>query len=274
MKTQDFAKSEAQAVAAARSFAPVTNPLPVVLNSLPKSGTVLLRNILMSFYGVDATRARTIDWNDVEGYKTFSEICSPDHRLLVGHLAHNPFPRYFVRSLPHAPRMILLIRHPLDNCYSLARHYFRPGQADWDRISEAITERKIPFDEVVTYCITGISYAGEKIYNVLDRYTHVLAWQAASFPTLIVRYERLIEAIRLMEAERANVPVFEGLFSFCGITPPPDWRRRIVEMAQPSRTWTHVSHESEEERYPNRGEFLAFMNSLYPGLLQFAGYER
>src|SRR5215211_7253404 len=112
MKTQDFEKSEAEATSVARSFSPITHGLPVVLNSIPKSGTVLLRNILMSFYGVDATRTKTIDWSDIEGYRTFTDLCSPQHHLLVGHLAHNPLSRYFVRSLPYAPRMVLLIRHP------------------------------------------------------------------------------------------------------------------------------------------------------------------
>src|SRR5687767_9963170 len=90
MQTQNVQKSEAAALSAAAAFAPVEDGFPVVLNSLPKSGTVLLRNILLGFYGTNTSRALTLDWKHYKGYKTFDDLCEPRHRFLVGHFPYHP----------------------------------------------------------------------------------------------------------------------------------------------------------------------------------------
>jgi LPS sulfotransferase NodH len=270
MKTQAYGKSEAAAAAAADNFEAVADALPVVLNSLPKSGTVLSRNILMGFYGTKATRAATLGWRQYVKNKTFADLCEPQHQFLIGHFPYHPISNQFIRSFPHPLRMIICIRHPLDNCYSLARHYFRPGMQS--KAGKAIKEKGLTFEEMVTYCISGMNFGGEQVQNVMRRYTDFLIWRQPSFPTLVIKYEDLLAALRNPTgAEQATF--FERLLGFCGISLPDDWEARIKAMASPALAWTHVSHDSEQDRYPNRAHFLELMNSLYPMLLDFTGYR-
>jgi hypothetical protein len=272
MKTQRFGKSEAAALAAAAKFAPVKDALPIVVNSLPKSGTVLTRNILMGFYGTTATHPGTLGWREYgRSRSVFSDLCEPHHRFIIGHFPYHEISNDFIRSVPHPLRMIIVIRHPLDNCYSLARHYFRPGMPH--EIAKVLRERQVSFEDAVGYCITGLSENGNQVQSVNTRFERFLTWRDQGIETLTITYESLVAAIRDLEAGADRVPFFETLFKFCGISAPADWRARVSAMSDPSLAWTYVPHQSEQERYPGRDRFLAMLDSLYPTLLDTTGYR-
>jgi len=257
----------AAAERAADRFTPVS-ATPVILNSLPKSGTVLARNLLMGFYGSAAT-APQIGFQHYSNGSTFLDLCAPDHRLLAGHFPFNKKAKDFLHSTPLPLRMLILIRHPLDTCYSLARHIFRG--ANRNVVAQKLKETSADFDAVVEHCILGIREGNRQIHDVESRLGFYLAWQQQHIPTMLIRYEEMTAAIRhARNGEPA--PFFDKLFDFCGITPPDDWRDRIIAMSAPALSWTHVEHDSEEDRYPNRDYFLSLLKERHPAVLGSAGY--
>lgn len=253
-------------MASASAFAPVAVDRPFVLNSLPKCGTVLFRNILMHFVGPNAMHIRTLEPGDVVKFEKASDLFP--ETMPSGMVAH--FPLYpqtasFVRSLgPH--RMGVLIRHPLDNCYSLARHITARGMENWDKFSEYLINQKCDFAEVVWYCIHGYTYQGVMIESVQKRYSNYLAWLAQG--AHLVRYEDLTDAIGDLGSKRSRA-YFEATLGAFGIALPEDWRARVEAASASELAWTATEKRGQR---PNEAEFQRILEIEAASLLKTLGY--
>lgn len=254
------------AIASARRFEPVYVDRPFILNSLPKCGTVMLRNILLHFIGPDAMHIRTLEPGDVSKFEKVDDLFPGEAPLgLVAHFPLYPQTASFVRSLGEH-RMVVLIRHPLDNCYSLARHITRPGMRKWDKFSEYLIENNCAFEEAVWYCLHGYTYQGVLIESVQRRYSHYLAWQAQG--AQMVRYEDIVEAIGDLDSKRSE-GYFRATLGAFGIDLPDDWRERIEAASASEISWTATKQRGDR---PSEAAFQRALEIEASGLLKTLGY--
>lgn len=259
--------TDLNAVASARRFSPVEVHRPIVLNSLPKCGTVLARNILMHFVGPDAMHIRTLEPNDVVNFQT-SEDLFPGNKptAFVTHFPLYPQTAGFVRSLD-SHRMTVLVRNPIDNCYSLARHLSRSGMRSENPFSRYFIDNKCAFEEVVYYCVRGYSFNGTLIEGVRDRYSLYLAWTAQG--AALLRYEDLMHAIQNLDSKDARNYVEKMLNDF-GISVPEDWKERIVAASRTELSWTATHSRGQR---PNEAAIARLLQIEAPNLLAALGYD-
>jgi hypothetical protein len=127
----------------------------LLVNVMPKSGTVLLRNVLTHFFGERYVRAPTLTHDKIIGFARHSDIYPEDGpSIVLSHLPLYPQASYFYRSMTPA-NMAILLREPVENSYSLTRHLMRRDQDEESGVASIIKERNIPFQEVLFYTILG-----------------------------------------------------------------------------------------------------------------------
>jgi hypothetical protein len=270
VKFRDMATAERDALASAGRFSPVLPEGRVVLNSLPKSGTVLLRNVLLHFFGAAVSERATLEPKRIEKFETFDDLFPSEKMFLTAHFPLYPQSSAFFRSMKDA-RMLLLIRNPLENSYSLARHLMRPGQQRLNRLSNYIGETGASVEEVVYYCIRGYSMGGGAVEGVVTRYMHYVAW--VGLGAKLVRYEDLIRAGRDLKSEHSEA-FFREIADFLQFRLPENWRDRVHEAFAPERSWTYAYIEPGVEKYPNKNFFAGLLAAEAGPLLQFLGYSR
>lgn len=187
---------------------------PVFLNSVPKSGSHLLRNILRMFVPVDQQyKADFIQWPNLQQHRIAFDPAQP--RLSWGHL-------FFAdaSAIETAPaRRILLYRDPYDWVIARARFIMSEqfqGNVDHLR-SGALTS-----DELLTMMIFGLP---GKLPSLNDIYElNAAAWLGARCHA--VKYEDLMQHVRDLDTQQAE-GFFGSLLEACLIDVPDDWRERV-----------------------------------------------
>lgn len=187
---------------------------PVFLNSVPKSGSHLLRNILRMFVPVDQQySADFIQWANMKQHLGAFSPANP--MLSWGHL-------FFAdaSAIETAPtRRILLYRDPYD--WVIARARFILSDQFESNVNH-LNSGALTADELLTMMIFGLP---GKLPSLNDIYElNAAAWLGARCH--IVTYEELVlhvQALDTGEAER----FFGALLDACGIALPADWRVRV-----------------------------------------------
>lgn len=266
----DVGAKDSAATESSRKFKSIELQSSFLLNSLPKSGTILLRNILMHFVGPDAINTTTLQPHDIYEFQQYPDLF-PDKkpRGLVAHFPFYPQAVVFCRSVPNL-RMVVQVRHPLDNSYSLARHISRPEMRDWDKLSEYIVDKGAPLSEVVFYCLTGLKFAGVEVEGVVDRYTRFLAWRALG--ARLSKYEDLIQAIRELGSATSD-QYFAGLLSDFGIGRPGDWEERVAAGSHGDLSWTYTGIHERETAPEIEAAHAAILRMTAADVLAELGYR-
>lgn len=188
---------------------------PVFLNSVPKSGSHLLRNILRMFVPVEQQyQKQFVQWGNM-----------PDHLdawdrsknyLSWGHLW---FSDASAIELGHV-RKVLLYRDPYDWVLARAR-FFLSGEFQGN--VEHIKGGNLGVNDLLSLMIFGIH---RKAPPLADIYIHnAVSWLGSDVH--VVRFEELAEHVRAMDSDEAG-NFFHALLAACGIDPvPDDWRDRV-----------------------------------------------
>ena len=244
-------------------FAPESITQSVFLNSIPKSGSHLLRNILRMFVPIEQQyRAQFIQWpNFAQHLAAFDPA---NTFLSFGHLFFTDGPAL---ELSHV-RKILLFRDPHSWVLARARfHLSDEFQGNLDHLKDG----RISADDLITLMIFGIR---TEVPALTDMYElNVVAWLGSDvFP---VRYEDLVRhgrAIGTTEAES----YFRALLEACGIDKlPENWRERVLVGSDPKQSGTarenltgiKVEFPKElSEKHKKLIEYVA------PGLRAMLGY--
>lgn len=212
---------------AVRRFEQAEPPWPLFINSIPKSGTHLLLNILRMF--TPPERHYHYNFIQLAFLRDHPEVFLAQKRYLsAGHLL---FADLSVRAL-RGVRHIVLIRDPYDVVLARARHYVS------DRYhSTALAHLKtgeIPTADLLSLMILGIH---QKLPSLREVYLHnAVGWTASD--ATFVKYEDIVAAVADLASETAE-SFFQSLFADCGIKPMPgDWRERIRIGADPGRSRT------------------------------------
>jgi hypothetical protein len=244
-------------------FAPVPLAAPVFLNSIPKSGTHLLKNILRMFVPLEQHyRTQFIQWGNLQDH-----LVAFDRRrnqFSYGHLFFSDASAIELAGV----RKILLYRDPYDWVLARARFYLSD---EFDGNVEYLKDGRLTVDELLSLMIFGIHKKAPKLADMYD--LNVAAWLGSS-DVHAVRYEELVKNVRNLasaEAER----FFRALFDAAGIACPDDWRERVSIGADRKHSGTARENltgiplefpKSLPERHRRLVDYAA------PGLRQLLGY--
>lgn len=198
-----------------RNYSQTPLRFPVFLNSVPKCGTHLLRNILRMFVPVEQQYHKTFVQHAVLGQhlKAFNPATP---MLSWGHLF---FSDGAVIAL-HETRKVLLVRDPHD--WVLARARFFLSDAFQGSI-EYLKGGRVTVDEVLNMMIFGVH---EKMPTLQEIYLHnAVAWLGTA--VRLLRYEELVNGLANLDSP-AGETYFAALLDACGIDAlPADWRERV-----------------------------------------------
>lgn len=189
---------------------------PVLLNSIPKGGTHLVRNILRMFVPVNQHYCR--EFVQVPNMHQHLDAFNPNAPALVaGHLLFSDQSLANVRFARH----ILLVRDPYDWVLARAR-FFVSEEFDQENIRH-LKSGVFTANAILNMMIFGIH---QKSPALIDIYTHnAAAWLGTG--VYVVRYEDVVKAVENLDAPGSR-NFFEGLLVAAGIELPDDWRERIT----------------------------------------------
>jgi hypothetical protein len=198
---------------------------PVFLNSVPKSGSHLLRNIMRMFVPVSQHySADFIQWPNLQQHRRAFDPANP--RLSWGHL-------FFADAsvIETAPaRRVLLYRDPYD--WVLARARFLVSEQFFGNI-EHLRGGALSSDELLTMMIFGLP---GKLPSLNDIYElNAAAWLGARCH--VVRYEDLVLHLGALDSPAAE-RFFAALLEACGIACPDDWKERVSTGADRNQSAT------------------------------------
>lgn len=246
-----------------RKFVQVPLLQPVFLNSVPKSGSHLLRNIVRMFVPVEQQyQADFIQWPNLQQHRGAFDPANP--RLSWGHL--------FLADASvietAATRRILLYRDPYDWVIARARFFIS------EQFSGNVDHLKsggLGIDDLLTMMIFGLPGKAPSLNDMYE--LNAAAWLGTKVHA--VKYEDIVRHLSNLASDEAR-QFFKGLLSACGIELPEDWRERISigsnrEQSGTAReNLTGVSVEFPET-LGNRHRALVDYHA--PGLRALLGYN-
>jgi len=188
---------------------------PVFLNSVPKSGSHLLRNIVRMFVPVEQQYARDfIQWGTLQQHRQAFDPAQP--KLSWGHLFLAD-----ASAIETAPaHRILLYRDPYDWVLARARFFISEQfRGNVDHLGSGA----LSTDELVTMMIFGLPGKAPSLNDIYE--LNAAAWLGARcYP---VKFEDLVHYLGDLEGAEAE-RFFTALLEACGIDRPDDWRVRVA----------------------------------------------
>lgn len=235
---------------------------PVFLNSVPKSGSHLLRNIMRMFVPVEQQyKADFIQWPTLQQHRIAFDPSRP--MLSWGHLFMTD-----ASIIETAPcRRIILYRDPYDWVIARARFFISEqfsGNVDHLKSGE------LEVNDLLTMMIFGLP---GKAPSLKDSYElTAAAWLGTrAYP---VRYEDIVHHLENITSKEAE-QFFAQLLSACEIEKPSDWQERVKigsdrqQSGTARENLTGVSHDLPQSLSLRH---RALVDYHAPGLRMLLGY--
>lgn len=198
---------------------------PVFLNSVPKSGSHLLRNIMRMFVPVHQQYAADfIQWPTLQQHRHAFDPARP--QLSWGHL-------FFADASvveTAAARRIVLYRDPYD--WVIARARFLLSD-QFSGNTDHLKNGEIGTNELLTMMIFGLPSKLPSLNAIYE--LNAVAWLGARAHALKV--EDLVAAVGALDTPEAEA-FFAGLLEACSIDMPADWRERVRIGSDPTQSGT------------------------------------
>ncbi|MCP4270592.1 MAG: hypothetical protein GY781_01315 [Gammaproteobacteria bacterium] len=190
-------------------------PHPVFLNSVPKCGTHLIRNIFRMFVPVDQQYHEM--FIQIPVLKQHLNAFSQAHpKISWGHLLFSDDSTMALHGVKH----LLIVRDPFDWVLARARFFLSDTfQGSMGNLKSG----KISMEQILNMMIFGIY---QKAPTMEEIFTHnAVSWMGCG--TKFIRYEDVIKNLKNIETEEAR-EYFTDLLSICGIEQlPDDWQQRV-----------------------------------------------
>ncbi len=238
---------------------------PIFINSVPKCGTLLLRNILLMFPPVDQ-----VPWRFVSNAEMPSLFQSSGKKFFTGHVVCDVQSTICLKDFRH----ILIIRDPYDYVLSLARFLFGTQLEATTSLGKAIREHNLQFEDVIRFVITGWDFRSDEFLGVRDIFLrNAMYWDGAG--ALIVKYEDIVRSLKDLDSHETE-GYWRGILGHLGILVPEDWRERIRAGADPAASSTipqslggDAAAQSRRQLTP---EEIKLFNRVAPDLRRQLGY--
>jgi hypothetical protein len=236
---------------------------PVFLNSIPKSGSHLLRNIMRMFVPVKQHfKAGFIQLPSMQEDHVAWDKDRPT--LSWGHLLYSDNSAIFLKDT----RKVLLVRDPYDWVLARARFFM---SEEFDGSVGHVSGYNVTPEQFLNLMIFGIH---KKVPNLREIYMHNgAAWMYTD--TLVLKFEDLLHAVRNLDEPEAEV-FFRKLLDGCGIDMPDDWRERVRIGSDKKQSGT-ARENLTDIRMVLPGELPDGQKKLIdfavPGLRRALGYE-
>ena len=198
-----------------RDFVHVPLKEPVFLNSVPKCGTHLIRNIMRMFVPVEQQYHKTfIQYPVLNDHQAAFARAKPF--LSWGHLLYGDASAIALRRVHH----LVLVRDPYDWVLARARFFMSDTyKGSLDNIKGG----NIAIEDVLNMMIFGIP---EKSPALPDVFTHnAVAWMGTH--ARILQFEELLKNVRALDTD-AGETFFADLLEQLNMGElPDDWRERV-----------------------------------------------
>jgi hypothetical protein len=237
---------------------------PVFLNSVPKCGTHLLRNIVRMFVPVPQQYHRAfIQYPILRQHGAAFSRAAP--MLSWGHLLFSDDSAIALRQVRH----LVLVRDPYDWVLARARFFLSDTfQGSLDHLKGG----QVAIPDVLNMMIFGIH---DKAPHLQEIFLHnAVAWLGTA--ARLLRFEELLGALRDLESP-ASEAFFAELLGTCGIGPlPGDWRERV--RIGSDRNQSATARENLRGPAADVPQVLpdaqkALVDFAAPGLRRILGYE-
>jgi len=184
------------------------------LNSVPKCGSHLLRNIIRMFVPVEQQyHDQFLQWANLGQHLSALDPKRP--QVSWGHLF---FADNSAMELAGA-RKILLVRDPYSWVLARARFFLSDEfSGNVDRLKSG----ELKLEELLNLMIFGIFEKAPPIYDIFTN--NAVAWLGTGVHLL--RYEDLVRHLKALDGRDAEY-FFATLLEACGIAMPSDWRERV-----------------------------------------------
>jgi len=232
------------------------------LNSVPKSGTHLLRNIVRMFVPEEQQFHKT--YIQIPNLHLCAEAFrSPTARVSWGHLLFSDESVLALRGARH----IVLVRDPYDWVLARARFFLSD---EFNGNLNHIKHGAVSTEEALNMMILGVH---QKSPGLLDIYTHnAVAWLGTS--ASVVRYEDIVAAVNDLQS-RAAETFFADLLSDCGLDMTADWRDRVLAGSDRRQSRTARENLTLEADIPDVLPDMQkrLVDFCAPGLRALLGYR-
>lgn len=247
-----------------KKFSHTRLPQPLFLNSVPKSGTHLIKNVMRMFVPLeDQFKVQFIQWGNL--FQCL-EAFKPENRMLSwGHLLFSD-----ASAVEAAPaRKIVFVRDPYT--WVLARARFMLSDQFGDN-SVLVKNGELTVDTLINLMIFGIH---GKAMSMRDLYNYnAVAWMGTDCTML--KYEDLVTAVRNLDSDEAEA-YFMRVFEAAGLASvPDDWRERVRIGSDRKQSGTARENLTEGSiRIPDTltAQQKALVDYAAPGLRAILGYS-
>ncbi len=237
---------------------------PVFLNSVPKCGTHLVRNIMRMFVPVDQQyHAAFIQHAILRQHQVAFSEAMP--HLSWGHLLFSDDSAIVLRHVHH----VVQVRDPYDWVLARARFFMSDT---FQGSLEHLKGGNVSVEEVINMMIFGIHGKAPSLYEI---FTHnAVAW--LNTKAHVLRFEELLYHVRNLDDAEAE-DFFRELLMYCGINElPDDWRERVrigSDRKQSGTARENLAGGGDLE-IPNElsATQKALVNYVAPGLRDLLGY--
>jgi hypothetical protein len=189
---------------------------PVFLNSVPKCGTHLIKNIFRMFVPVEQQYHKTFIQYPLLKQHGAAFQAEPAY-LSWGHLLFSDESAIALQKVKH----LVIVRDPYDWVLARARFFLSDS---FQGSMEHLKHDKVSIEQMLNMMIFGIYQKAPTLYEI---YTHnAVAWLGTGVK--LVKYEDIIRNLKKLDSPQAEA-FFADLLSVLGLTSlPDDWRQRVA----------------------------------------------
>ncbi len=233
------------------------------LNSVPKCGTHLLRNIVRMFVAPEQHYDR--EFLQIPNLEQHKGALSPQRPMFsVGHML---FADMSLMALKHA-KTVVLVRDPYD--YVLARARFNLSDQFDHPQQNHLKNGAVTVEQMLNLVIFGIPGRGPALREVF--LFHAVAWMGTG--VTVVRYEDIVANLKALDTPEAEAFFGKVLAGFGIDALPADWRERVRIGSDRQHSATAREHISGGQVIPEVLPDIQkkLVNQMAPGLRELLGY--